>query len=99
MNTILNDIYKTWNNVLSNENISYKTIKISDDILNNLDYHPNYIWNTQGNIILEYNHINKTLFIIINDYNVTGKLCIDTKLEYVYLTCENINTILDTFWE
>lgn len=101
MNKILEEIYTTWNKVESEENISYQTVKIADDTLINLDYYPSYIWHTLGNVILEYIDKNKKLFFIINEKEITGKLCIDgrVQLEYMYLTSDNINTILNNFWE
>ena len=101
MNQQLKEIYDTWNQYIGDENISYKTIQTADDIISNLDYIPSYIWNTKGNIIIEYVYLNKHLFFIISEKEIFGKLCIDNviKLEYVYLTCEEINCILDKFWE
>ena len=101
MNTILEEIYNTWNKAENEENISYKTVKLADDTLINLDYYPSYIWNTTGNVILEYIDKNKKLFFIINEKEITGKLCIDgrVQLEYMYMNYDNINTILNDFWE
>lgn len=101
MNNILTEIYTTWNNVLNEENISYQTISLANDMILNVDYYPSYIWNTQGNIILEYVDKNKKLFFIVNGKEIAGKLCVneETKMEYMYLTYDNINNILNNFWE
>ena len=101
MNTILEEIYNTWNKAENEENISYKTVKLADDTLKKLDYYPYVIWNTMGNIILEYIDKNKNLFFIINEKEITGKLCLEgrVQMEYMYMNYDNINTILNDFWE
>ena len=100
MNKDLEEIYLVWNNVTNEENVSFQTIKNAENIIDNLDYYPSYVWNTQGNIILEYIDKSNKLFFIIDDNEITGKYCVNNKIvmEYMYLTYDNINTLLHDFW-
>lgn len=103
MNNIINEIYKEWSEVAGEESVSFTLAMKADTLLSELDYYPSFIWNTQGKIIFEYiqYHPSKTLYIIIDEHTVSGKICTGKYYieEFAYLTIDTINTVLDRFWE
>lgn len=101
MNAVINEIYKDWSSVEGNENISFTLALKADALLSELDYYPSYIWNTEGKIIFEYRQLDRSLYIVVDERNVSGKKCAGkhTLEEYVYLTVCTTNTVLDRFWE
>jgi hypothetical protein len=101
MNAVINEIYKDWSGVEGKENISFTLALKADALLSELDYYPSYIWNTEGKIIFEYRQLDRSLYIFVDEHNVSGKKCAGkhTLEEYVYLTVSTTNTVLDRFWE
>ena len=103
MNAIINEIYNNWSTVAGKENISFTLAMKADALLTELDYFPSFIWNTEGKIIFEFEQRFpvKNLYIVIDEKNVCGKICSGKYSieEFVYLTVDTINTVLDRFWE
>ena len=103
MNKIIDEIYKEWCTIPGKESISFTLALKADALLSELDYYPSYIWNQNGSIVFEYNQpVNKkSLFIIVEQNIVSGKLCEHNHIleEYTYLTVDTVNTVLDRFWE
>lgn len=103
MTSIINDIYKEWSVVAGSENISFSLALKADALLTELDYYPSFIWNTEGKIVFEYaqNHPTRNLYIVVDEKIVSGRVCDGRHVieDYVYLTVDTINTVLDRFWE
>ena len=103
MNSIINEIYKDWSVITGKENISFTLAMKADTLLMELDYYPSFIWNTEGKIIFEYEQKfpTKTLYIVIDEKNVCGRVCAGKYVieDFVYLTIDTINTVLDRFWD
>lgn len=101
MNKIIEEIYKKNCEVVGKENISFTLAIKADELLSQLDYYPNHIWNAEGKIIFEYRQMNRKLLISVSERIVTGcKYAGEYVLEeYMYLSVDTANTVLDNFWE
>lgn len=103
MNAVIKEIYNDWCTVIGKENISFTLAMKAESLLCELDYYPSYIWNTEGKIVFEFTNRfpRKNLYIFVDEKFVTGKICDGKYLleEFVYMNVDNINTVLDRFWE
>ena len=101
MNKVINEIYKEYCEVEGKENISFTLAIKADELLRQLDYYPNNIWASEGKIVFEYKQLNRTLLISVADKIVSGCKTEGkhTLEEYMYLTVDSTNTVLDRFWE
>ena len=101
MNKVINEIYNEYCEVEGKENISFTLAIKADELLRQLDYYPNNIWASEGKIVFEYKQLNRKLFIYVDEKIVTGCKIEGkhTLEEYMYLTVDSTNTVLDRFWE
>ena len=101
MNKIIEEIYKKHCEITGEENISFTLAIKADELLRQLDYYPNHIWNAEGKIIFEYRQHKRKLLIFVGNTMVYGRKYNSEKIieEYMYLTVDSSNTVLDNFWE